>query len=89
MGQAKTISSIINILSRDNLSGHNSVEAAPICFVLPCFAEFSGLLLKNHSLKITVTKPGKVFQPDAMKAFREDLGATGKGVKNRTFTKRL
>lgn len=89
MGEAKTISSIINILTRDNLLGHNSVAAAPICLVLSCFAELPGLLLKEHGLKNKVTKPGKVFQPDTVREFREDLGATGKSVKNRTFAKRL
>lgn len=89
MGQAKTISRFINILIKDNLLGHNSVSAAPICLVLSGFAELPGLLLKNHGLKNKVTNPGKVFQPDTVRELREDPGATGKGLKNGTFTKRL
>lgn len=89
MGQAKTISRFINILIRDNLLGHNSVSAAPICLVLSGFAELPGLLLKNHGLKNKVKNPGKVFQPDTVRELTEDPGATGKGLKNGTFTKRL
>lgn len=81
MGQAKTISRFINILIRDNLLGHNSVSAAPICLVLSGFAELPGLLLKNHGLKNKVTNPGKFSSQtlwESSERIQEQLGKVWK-----------